>query len=269
MSPRRLQAPLAIFAAAAAAVFVAKAIVPEAALFRDLLTEPVLYRLGAVTKLLFLGLAWYYAHRATRSLEATHPARGAWRLFAFGLLGFATAQAFLSAYQLATGESLFPSPADILFMAAYPSLILAFWRFVRAYRETGYPVGSTSEHATIALVVAAAFALVASLLLRPALAVEAPFLERLLNAAYPAFDFVMLVPILILTRIAWPFRGGAVFQAWTMLLVGFVALCGGDIAYAWFSILEMPQLDPVVDAMYVVAYFGVARGTLLHRELLA
>jgi hypothetical protein len=31
----------------------------------------------------------------------------------------------------------------------------------------------------------------------------------------------------------------------------------------------MPQLDPVVDAMYVVAYFGVARGTLLHRELLA
>jgi hypothetical protein len=269
VSARRLQGPLAAFAVAAAAVFVGKALAPEAAVFRETLTEPWLYRLGGATKLLFLALAWHHAQRTARTLGAENPARGAWRMFAFGLLCFALAQGFLSAYQIATGQSLFPSPADILFMAAYPSLILAFWRFVRAYRETGYPVGSAAQHAGIAAIVALVFLVVGHYTLRPALTVDAPILERLLNTAYPVLDGVMLVPILILTRITWPFRGGAVFQAWATLLVGFTALCAGDVIYAWFSILDMAQLDPIVDATYVVAYFGVARGTLLHRELLA
>jgi hypothetical protein len=269
VNPRRLQGPLAVFALAVAALFVGKALDPGAWLYRDAFSQPVLYRLGAVAKWLFLVLAWYYAYGAAGRLDAANPARGAWRLFAFGLLCFAAAQTILSSYQVAKGESLFPSVADVLFMAAYPSLIVAFWRFVQAYRTSGYPVGSPAEHAAIASAVALGFGVVAYFLLLPALRVEAPFLERLLNAAYPAFDFVMLLPVVILTRIAWPFRGGAVFQAWGMLLLGFVALCAADIVYAWFSILELDELDPVVDATYVVAYAAVARGTLLHRELLA
>lgn len=269
MSPRRLQAPLAVFAVAAAALFVGKALAPEARLFQAVFTQGVLYRLGTLAKWLFLGLSSYYAWGAAGRLEPDNPARRPWRLFALGLFCFVSGQTILSSYQLATGTSLFPSLADVFFIAAYPSLIAAFWGFVRAYRASGYPVGSAAEHAAIAAAVALCFAVIGYFLLLPALRVEVPFLERLLNTAYPTFDFVMLVPVVILTRIAWPFRGGAVFEAWAMLLAGFVSLSAADIVYAWFSILELSQLDPVVDATYVVAYFAVARGTLLHRELLA
>ena len=263
------RATLVALAAAVAAVFILQAIWPEAAAFRAAGAETALLRLGSATKLLLLGLAWHHGTRCARVLEAENPARLAWRLFSLGLLGFFLGQAVLGLYQIVLGTSPYPSPGDVFFVAAYPLLVLAAFAFVRAYREAGYPVGTRREHALTALVLSTLFLVVGVRLLGPVVAQPGPALERFLTAAYPAFDFVLLVPILLLLRITAPFRGGQVFRAWSLVLIGIVALCAGDILYAYFTVLGREGLGPLVDATYVLAYLGVVLGTVEHRRLLA
>lgn len=265
----KVRTALVALAMAVAAVFVGQAVWPEASLFKGATAEATLLRLGSATKLLFLGLAWYQSTRCVRALESTNPARLPWRLFSLGLLGFFLGQAVLSAYQVVLGTSPYPSPGDVFFLAAYPLLVVAAFAFVRAYREAGYPVGSRREHALLGGILAGVFLVVAVRLLGPVVAQPGPALERFLTAAYPAFDFVLLVPILILLRITAPFRGGQVFRAWSLVLFGIVALCAGDILYAYFTVLGRQGLGPLVDATYVLAYMGVVLGTDLHRRLLA
>jgi hypothetical protein len=167
------------------------------------------------------------------------------------------------------GVSPYPSPGDLFFLAAYPLLVLAAFGFIRAYGTAGYPVGSPREHMAIGASLMALFLVAAYLLLRPVLSQPGPLLERVLTAAYPALDFLLLVPILILVRITAPFRGGMVFRAWSLVLSGIVALCAGDILYAYFQVLGWPGLGPLVDATYALADLGLALGTSEQRALLS
>jgi hypothetical protein len=259
---------LVFWAVAAAAAFTLKALAPGLPLFHDLLTDGVMLRIGGGTKLLLLLVGWHFAARNAAALEANNPARGPWRLFAWGLLAFASGQGVLSSYQVVLGSSPYPSIGDAFFLCAYPLLIAATFGFVRAYREAGYPVGSAREHAALAVVMGVTFAVVGYRLLRPVMAMDSPLSERLLTAGYPALDFVWLVAILVLLRIAAGFRGGQVFRAWVYLFVGTISQCAGDILYAYFAILGQTGLDAVIDATYIVGYLCVALGTMGHNDLL-
>jgi membrane protease YdiL (CAAX protease family) len=157
----------------------------------------------------------------------------------------------------------------VFFLAAYPPLVMAAIGLIRAYRDTGYPVGTAKELAGLVIGLGAVFAVVGSLLLKPILAGGAPPLERLLTAAYPALDFVLLIPVLLLLRISSRFRGGRIFRAWAALLAGLIALCAADILYAYFAVMEQPRLEPLVDATYVLSYLLLALGTAEQRRLLA
>lgn len=265
----RRDAMLAALGTGVAAVFAAKALAPGAALFRDLLTETVLLRVGGATKLLLLFVSWHYAARSAASLEPDNPARRPWRLFSLGLLGYLIGQAVLSTYQVVLGASPYPSPGDVFFLAGYPLLIVACFGFVHAYREAGLPVGSFRQHAAIGAGAALTFLLFGYALFRPVLASEAPLIERALTVGYPALDFVLLIPILILLRVTAPFHGGRVFRAWSRLLLGVVFQCAGDILYAFLAGIERHGLDPLVDATFVLAYFFLARGTIEQHELLS
>jgi hypothetical protein len=226
----------------------------------DWLSEATVMRLGAVAKLFFLATATVLSHRIASSLEADNPARGAWRFLGTGLVGFLVGQTFLGFFQIVLGRaSPYPSPADVAFMAGYPFLLAAFWSFVRAYRESGLPVGTAREHLFLAMGAGLVFTAVAAITLRPALLASAPPLEKFLNAAYPAFDFLILIPLLILLRITLPFRGGQVWTIWAALLGGFAAMCAGDILYAYFSSLGKTWLESLLDALYILAYVLVAR----------
>lgn len=262
------RAGLVAFSVAVAAFFVGQAFWPAATLYAGEAQAALALRLGSVTKLLLLGVAWYEARRCARALEADNPARGPWRLFALGLLGFFLGQLVLSAYQILLGQSPYPSPGDVFFLGAYPLLIAASLGFIRAYGEAGYPVGTSRQHATMGLALLSVFLVAGYLLLRPVLAQPGPLLERAITAAYPAFDFLLLVPVLILLRITAPFRGGAIFRAWSLVLFGTLALCAGDILYAYFQVLGRGGLGPLVDATYVLAYLGLALGKAEQRTLL-
>ena len=185
--------PLVAWGGAVAAVYVARTLWPEGGVFRELLTDGVLIRIGGVTKLAFLLIAWTFARRNAANLDRENPARRAWRLLSWGILAFALGQAVLTTYQLAAGASPYPSAGDALFMVSYPLLIASTAAFVGAYRQAGYPVGSGREHAALGLGVVVAAAAFGYWLLRPVLAQPAPLLEHVLNVAYPALDLAWLV----------------------------------------------------------------------------
>jgi hypothetical protein len=164
----------------------------------------------------------------------------------------------LSSHQLVTAVSPFPSPADAFFIAAYPFLLASFVRFGRADRRSGLPVGARWQHLAIACAVLVAGAFLVAPLLRPILAAPGTRLEHALNVLHPAFDVALLIPLGILVRIAWPFRGGATFRAWALLLGGTVVMCAGDLLFGWFSMLEASHLDPLMHGSYLVAYACLA-----------
>jgi hypothetical protein len=265
----RSQLALVVFGVVVAAIFAGQTVPALAPVYRDVLTDAILLRLGATTKLLLLFLAWRGAAGIATSLDPDNPARRPWKQFAIGLLLFALGQAVLSSYQVVTGQSPYPSPGDVFFLAAYPMLVMAMIGLIGAYRDSGYPVGSASERATIAIGLAVVFTVLGGLLLRPILRGSGPLFERLLTAGYPVLDFILLIPLLLLLRISSRFRGGSIFQAWAALLAGMIALCAADILYAYFAVMDAHQLEPLVDSAYVLAYLLLALGTEGQRRLLA
>jgi hypothetical protein len=256
-----------LFGLVVLALQVAKVLAPASAPYW--LGDLTLLRLGALAKILFLGMSGLFAHQVAASFDADNPARPAWRLLSIGLAGFLLGQSYLAFYQLALGlTSPYPSPADAAFIAAYPFQLAAFWRFISAYRESGFPVGSRREHGILALATASAFAVIGFVVLKPVMAASSPPLEKALNFAYPTFDFLILIPLVILLRITVRFRGGRIWTVWAALLSGFVAMGAGDILYAYFATLGQGWLESLIDVLFILAYILVAEATLKQRDLL-
>ena len=250
------------------ALLIAKTVAPEFS-YPAWLDDLALLRMSAVAKILFLGLGALFANQVASSFDAENPACPAWRLLGIGLTGFFLGQGYLAFYQIALGlTSPYPSLADIAFMAGYPFLLAAFWRFIRAYRESGLPVGSPREHGILALVAAAVFVAIGFVALGPVVAAASPPVEKALNIAYPTFDLLILIPLVILLRITVPFRGGHIWTVWAALLAGFVSMGAADILYAYFVTLGQAWLESLIDVLFVLSYVLVSQATLKQRALL-
>lgn len=245
----------------AVALYVGWAVFPTSALYTEWLDAHRLLAVAAGFKLVYLlaGAAWAFACRDR--LEPGNPARPAWFLLTLGLLATFAGQLCLAPFQVVFGETPFPSPGDIFYVLAYPFLIAALLVFLRAYREAGLPMSSLAERALLV----SGVVVVAVLILRPVAATPGPLLDRILTVAYPALDFVLLVPLVLLLRIALGLRGGRAGEVWLLLLSGFVFMCAGDICFAYFQSLGEQHLDPFVHATFILAYALVAGGA--HRQL--
>ena len=231
--------------------------------------EEVRLYVGNLSKLLFIGLAALGAVRSAARFEADNPMRGTWRMMSAGFLTFTAGQATLAVYQaLLRLPSPFPSLADAFFVASYPFLLAALLKAIRAYGETGYPIGTARERLRTAGATVAVAALIGYPTLRPVVSVPAPPLEMFLNVAYPVLDLAVLVPVVILLRIAVRFRGGEVWKVWAGLLAGFLLMCVGDILFAYFTSMERESLDPLIHITYILSYAALARGAIGQRQLL-
>ena len=105
--------------------------------------------------------------------------------------------------------------------------------------------------------------------LGPVLAASSPPLEKALNVAYPAFDFLILIPLVILLRITVPFRGGRDLDG----LGRAPRRVRGDGARRTSSTpTSSPWASPGSSrsstSLFILAYILVAQATLKQRELL-
>jgi hypothetical protein len=254
---------------AATLLFVGWGIVPRAALFTTVLSPSRLIAVASIVKLALLGLGALWSWKARGSLDADNPVRPAWTLLALGLLCNVIGQAALARYQLLGEQSPFPSAGDVFYVLAYPLVGAALVRFVNAYHQTGYPMGSRGERVGLLTVTAAVCAVLSFVVLRPVVMAPLPPLEKALSAAYPLLDMALLVPLALLLRTTWHFRGGSVGTAWIVVLSGFVFLCAGDVLFAYFTALGLTGLDPFVHGAYILSYGLIAAGVRKHLALLA
>lgn len=251
-----LIASVFIVCTAVAALFVVKA---GAAQNQSLLL------VAGVTKLASLVVAAIFSFRSAYLLGAGNPARKPWFILGSGLAAMSIGQSVLTFYQYTTGKTPFPSPADFFFVLAYPLIIVAMIQFAMTYAQSGFTPEGTKLFAIVIFVAAAA---IAWPILQPVAHMPAAPMEKALNLAYPSLDLLLMIPIAVLLRITSRFRGGSVWPVWLSLLVGFVFTAVGDILFAYLSALGHNELDPLVHAMFIVAYGNLAWGALFQERLL-
>ena len=254
---------------AATLLFVGWGLVPRAALFTTVLSPGRLIAVAALVKLALLSLGTLWSWRARAAIEADNPVRPAWTLLASSLLCDVIGQAVLARYQLRGEQSPFPSAGDVFWLLAYPLAGVALVRFVSAYHQSGYPMGSRAERTSLLAVTAAVCAALSFVVLRPVVLAEMPPLEKALSAAYPLLDMALLIPLALLLRTTWHFRGGSVGTAWILVLTGFVFMCAGDVLFAYFTALGQTGLDPFVHGAYILSYGLIAGGVGRHLALVA
>ena len=228
-----------------------------------------------LAQVIVLSTAVFFAAGSSRRFEAGNPVRRCWAVLALGLFLLVLGEATEAVYAVVWAiEDPFPSLADLFFLLAYPLLVLAFLLFLRAYRQSGFQV--ESGRGAFAWGVAGALGLVGLATLAPAVHSSAPLAERLIGVGYAVLDLIALVPILLLLRVTWGFRGGDVWKVWAGILFGFVFTFLGDLLFAYLKTvgpggigpLAAPQLDSLTDLMFLLSYLAIARGTLHQRELL-
>ncbi len=251
------------------AVFLGKSLVPGASLYTQTLTATHLLWIGSLSKIAFAVISVVAATAVVRRFEPSNPARRSWLLLALGLGGFLAGQSILGYYQLVQGRPIvFPSPADLFFVLGSFSLVASLLTFVRAYAASGLPVGEERERWLLALVATVLCAAIVIPILRPVVQTPAPFMEKLLNLAYPVLDMLLLIPMLLLLRMSLRFWGGRLWAVWGALVAGVLFTAAGDILFAYRSSLGLAQLEDVFDAMYILSFGCFAAGVLAQLDLL-
>ncbi|HET8645076.1 MAG TPA: hypothetical protein VFO85_06285 [Vicinamibacteria bacterium] len=251
-----------------AAVAVGQAFAPGAAIYSGP-APTVAGGLTAVAKLVLLGLAAWFSYRNARGLaSAQERVASAWRRLAAGWGLYFTGQACLAWYQLRGLNAPFPSVGDAFFLAAYPFFFASLLTFLGAYREAGFAPDTPAVQGRFAAIVSAACLAVAVPLLHPTAVAPTRPSETALNLAYPVLDLALVVPLVLLVRMAHAFRGGAVARMWGSMLAGLSFMCAGDVLFAYFSALGRTGLDPFVHATYLLAYGLVAEGARRQQALL-
>lgn len=269
MSSARFAPLFWIALAASVLFFLGQTFAPGAALYTQTLDQVTINWIGSVAKLLFLTLGTIGGAAVSSRFEPGNPSRTAWRLWTAGLAGLLLGQATLTWYLATRGEiSVFPSLGDLFFVLGSLAVIAALFTFVRSYEKSGFPVGTAQERWGIALAAALLSAAVVIPVLWPVFQAQAPLLQKLLNAIYPALDFLMLIPALILLRISLRFWGGKVWAVWAALIAGILCTATGDVAFAHFSGLGTTRLEALIDVAYILGYGFFAASVLYQRDLL-
>ena len=251
-----LIAAVFIICTAVAAVFIANQAATK---------NKTLLMAAGVTKLGSLIIAAIFSFRSAHLLGKGNPARRPWLVLGSGLAAMSIGQGLLVSYQFMTGKTPFPSPADFWFVLSYPLIIVAMIQFAMTYAQSGFTADGLKIFAVVIFIVACA---IAWPILQPVARMPAAPMEKALNLAYPSLDLLLMVPIAVLLRITSKFRGGAVWPIWLSLLVGFVFTAAGDILFAYLSALGHNELDPLIHAMFIVAYGNLAWGALFQERLL-
>ncbi len=207
------------YLAVASLVVVAYYVVPRTGLLPAWVPKIVLYN--------GLGLSSVVAIVAGTRRFRPAPAL-AWYLFAAGLASFATADIIFYTLQDILGLNVFPSAADVFYLASYPFMMAGILLLIRA-RSPGTDRPSLID----ALVITAGVGLASWTFLMvpfardPTLSLPA----RLVSMSYPLMDVLLLATVVRLAV-----GGGTRPPAFHLLLVSVLALLCTD---AFYSVIQL------------------------------
>lgn len=168
----------------------------------------------------------------------------AWYLLALGQLMLVLGDGMYAWYQDVQNINPFPSPADAVYLSAYPVLAASLVMLTRC-RRTGWDRGGWVDSG----VVVVSLGLIAWVVVgAPTLAEQGPTFPALLSLAYPACDLLLLA---VASRL---FVGaGARPTAFRLLFCSLAALMSADVVYTLLGSVSNRWLDATWLASYALA----------------
>jgi class 3 adenylate cyclase len=212
---------------------------PADTLFQDTIYYPAFGLTSVVA--IAAGVLWY---------RPEHP--WPWVLFAAGQLLFVSGDVLFGYYEHIAGEVPFPSPADALYLTAYPVLAAGLWLLVRQ-RTTRTEWTSLIDAATVTVALGiVAWELVIVHYTRDD---SLSLAEKLVSIAYPLGDVLLLA---VAARLL--FSPAVRTVSYTLIGLSLVCLLIADPLYAVNTIRGDHGSGAVPDAGWILAYllFGAA-----------
>jgi diguanylate cyclase len=169
----------------------------------------------------------------------------AWYWMAAGQLSWVLGDALYSWYQDVAGTSPFPSPADALYLVAYPLIVVGLVVLIRA-RKRGLDVAGLIDSG----IVTVALGLLSWVVLAGPIARDGgqSLIARVIGVAYPAADIVLLA--FLVRLLVGP---GARTLAFRLLTAAMGLLLVADTAYAVINANSSYQ-GGVVDLVWLASY---------------
>ncbi len=196
------------------------------------------------------------------------PQRLPWLVLGLALLLMAGGQSVLAFHQIfRDGRAPFPSVGDPLFVVSAGLVAWAMVAFAWQAFRSGLPLGTPFRFWAPAGIIATICAVAAYPLLGPIARAPAQPAELFLNLYYPSASFVTLAPLAVMQRVGVSFRGGELTKVWLPLTLGFCAVLGSDVLFAWFSTLGYSFLDRTLDFLYLTGYWLIPAGIAAQADL--
>jgi signal transduction histidine kinase len=174
-----------------------------------------------------------------------------WVLFAGGLMFWFAGDVYWDSYRWFVGhQAPYPSPADILYLAGYPLLIVGA---LVLFRGWGRPrIGDLLDGAIIGL---ATGMLAAPVLLEPLLAQGSSAFETAIAVGFPVGDFIVTAAFVQLI-----FRGGVRNFSLRCVLLAMVGIVVADAIYSFLNVTGKYTAGMAIDAGWLIGYalWGVA-----------
>lgn len=213
-----------------------------------------------IASLLFIGV-WFFTSRKDSSKKI-------WGQLVIGLVASTVAEMIWAYYEVVLGQDVpYPSIADLFWLFGYVMICLAL---LTQYRLFQVPPSPRQKRIIAALVVV--FFLVSSLLvLRPIIQSfdSENALESLLDIAYPLFDQVLLVLVLV---VIFSLGQGRFVLTWHILGLGLVLMAMADLMFSYASWNEIyyPEsrlngITLLIDTLYYVAYLALGLAAYSYR----
>jgi diguanylate cyclase (GGDEF)-like protein len=211
---------------------------------------------AAVSDLVFIptgvasvGLAW----RAAKHPLLSPATRRAWILLGVAFAATLIGDALWAYYEVGLNASPFPSLADAGYLLFYPLVLAGLSAFPAAPQSRQERTTFWLDAATVLL---GGWMVVWYIVLGPtAVGSEAPALEKVLSAAYPIGDLVLIFGIaaVMLQR---PEEGSRGALATLAAALGLFLVA--DLSFGYLSFLDAYESGDWPDALWMIAQFGFA-----------
>ncbi len=219
-------------------------------------------QLGQLFLPLFDMIAIFAAWGASRRCAPVPGLRRFWRLIGAAIVAELIADLILSGYDVAYGQTPFPTPADAFFLAFYALVLVALLSVPVARMTRAARVRMLLDGVTIVL---GGGAVVWYFVLGPTvLSTGEALLAKSVSMAYPICDLVLLggVAVVLLRRSPAALRLPLLWIAAAMLLT-----VVADTVYGYGVLHDTYTAGSPVDTLYVLEYCALALAALTQRPV--
>lgn len=209
---------------------------------------------------------------AVNNFKSFDQTKLAWILLLAGMVLFFIAETIYAVLELALHvdvNEVFPSLADLFWMAGYLPLIAGLLLLVRGYLKSGLDLGKKWKYFFGFTLILALIIKLTEVLFIPILKDnELSFLAKLAYLFYPIGDIFLIIPAAILAYITSLFDKGHISRPWQYMVLGFIAMIIADILYSSLSWNNCYGPGNYIDICFNIGYLLIGLSGLYQKELM-